>query len=149
MKIYLAGPCSAENRTLLVNIAKGLRSYDYEVYAPFELQIPNAWDLTQEEWAEKVFDADIEAIDNADVIVVISLGRESTAGTNWEQGYAYAKGKRVLVYQITEQPTSLMTYWGCTGFRNIDLHNEAIVKEIYCDINNYHSSQGYCKTVLT
>lgn len=149
MKIYLAGPCSAENRTLLVNIAKELRGYDFTVYAPYELQIPNAWDLTQEEWAEKVFNADVEAIDNADIVVVISLGRESTAGTNWEQGYAYAKGKRVLVYQITEQPTSLMTYWGCAGFRNIDLHNEVIAKEIYCDIKNYHSPQGYCKTVLT
>lgn len=149
MKIYLAGPCSAEHRTLLTNIAKGLRSQQIEVYAPFELQIPNAWDMSQEEWAEKVFNADIEAIDNADAMVVISIGRESTAGTNWEQGYAYANAKRVYVYQITEQPTSLMTYWGCTGFRNIDLHKEDIVKDIYCDINKYGTLQNKCMTVLT
>ena len=149
MKIYLAGPCSAEHRTLLTNIAKGLRSYDYEVYAPFELQIPNAWDMSQEEWAEKVFDADVEAIDSSDIVVVISLGRESTAGTNWEQGYAYAKNKQVLVYQITEQPTSLMTYWGCARFRNIDLHKEDIVQEIFCDINRFSTPQKKCLTVLT
>lgn len=149
MKVYLAGPCSAEHRTLLTNIAKGLRSHQIEVYAPFELQIPNAWDMSQEDWAEKVFIADVSAIDNADVMVVISIGRESTAGTNWEQGYAYANAKRVYVYQITEQPTSLMTYWGCTSFRNIDLHNDDIVKEVYNDLYRYSTLQNKCKTVLT
>lgn len=151
MKIYLAGPCSAEYRTLLTYIAKELRANKFEVYAPFELQIPNAWDMSQEDWAKKVFDADVNAIDNADAIVVISIGRESTAGTNWEQGYAYAKGKRVYVYQITERPTSLMTYCGCTGFRNIDLHNDKIViiKEIYCDLYKHSTFQNKCMTVLT
>ena len=30
-------------------------------------------------------------------MVMITPGRVSTAGTNWEQGYAYAKGKQILV----------------------------------------------------
>ena len=52
-------------------------------------------------------------------MVMISRGSHSTAGTNWEQGYAYAKGKPVFVFQMTMWETSLMTYWGCNTFYNM------------------------------
>lgn len=113
MKIYLAGSCGTDRRTQMRKIATALRRLDYEVYCPFELKIENAWDMPQEEWAQKVFDADVAAIDACDLVVMISPGRVSTAGTNWEQGYAYAKGKRILVFQYTREPASLMTYCGC------------------------------------
>ena len=116
MKIYLAGSCGSDRRAYMVEIGKALRRLGFKVYCPFELQIENAWDMSQEVWALKVFRADIQAIDDAEVVVLISPGRISTAGTNWEQGYAYAKGKRVIVFQYTEEPTSLMTYHGCHSF---------------------------------
>lgn len=81
-KIYLAGPCGTIDRALMSAIAQQLRHMDFEVYCPFELKIQNAWDMSQEEWAKLVFDADITAIDSSDIIVIISIGRESTAGTN-------------------------------------------------------------------
>lgn len=123
MKIYLGGSCSSENRTMMMKIATALREEGREVYCPFELKIENAWDMSQEDWARKVFNADIDAIDDADVVIVITPGRVSTAGTNWEQGYAYASGKDVLVFQITEEKTSLMTFWGCTYFCNSNAEN--------------------------
>ena len=116
MKIYLAGSCGSDRRTHMTFIGKELRNEGFEVYCPFELQIPNAWDMSQEEWAAKVFDEDLKAIDAADVVVLMSPGRVSTAGTNWEQGYAYAKNKRVFVFQYTDEATSLMTFCGCTSF---------------------------------
>lgn len=116
MKIYLAGSCGTDRRTHMTHIGMALRMAGYEVYCPFELQIPDAWEMSQELWAQKVFQADIEAIDAADIVVFMSPGRESTAGTNWEQGYAYAKGKRCIVFQYTNNPTSLMTYCGCSSF---------------------------------
>ena len=119
MKIYLAGSCSKDDRENMTAIAEALRAESYTVYCPFELKIENAWDYSQEEWAKKVFDCDTMAIDNCDFMVMISRGRHSTAGTNWEQGYAYAKGKPVFVFQMTMWETSLMTYWGCTVFKNI------------------------------
>lgn len=66
-----------------------------------------------------VFDKDVSAIDECDFVVMLTKGRESTAGTNWEQGYAYAKGKPVFVFQYTDYDTSLMTYCGCTRMENI------------------------------
>lgn len=118
-KIYLAGSCSKEERDRMEEIAKALRKKGYKVYCPFELKIPNAWDYSQETWARKVFDADVAAIDDCDIMVMISKGRMSSAGTNWEQGYAYAKNKPVFVFQYTNDTTSLMTYSGCTRFINI------------------------------
>lgn len=120
MKIYLAGSCGNDRRTHMVHIGKALREAGFDVYCPFEIQIENAWDMPQEEWADKVFIADIHAIDVADVVVLISPGRVSTAGTNWEQGYAYAKGKRVFVFQYTDAATSLMTFCGCSSFIGLD-----------------------------
>ena len=118
-KIYLAGSCSKEERNRMEEIAAALRAKGYKVYCPFEFKLPNAWDYSQETWARHVFKADVAAIDDCDMMVMISKGRNSTAGTNWEQGYAYAKNKPVFVFQYTNDTTSLMTYSGCTRFINI------------------------------
>ena len=146
MKIYLAGSCSSEDRTHMKDIGGFLRNMDHEVYCPFELQIPNAWNMPQEEWARKVFDADKKAIEECDLVIMISVGRESTAGTNWEQGYAYGIGKKIYVFQITDKPTSLMTFCGCdrfvnTNFRLIKLELRHALEECP-DIH-------LCSTILT
>ena len=146
--IYLGGSCSSENRTLMVEIAKMLRANGADIYCPFELKIENAWDYSQEDWAKMVFDKDVEAIDKANILVMVSAGRVSTAGTNWEQGYAYATGKKIYVFQLTEQKTSLMTYCGCTQFVNTDEQNivRDIEKTLYEEKND---TKNVCSTVLT
>ena len=154
MRIYLAGPCDSENRSMMVSAAKIIRNCDdnIELYCPFELKIENAWDYPQEKWAQMVFDKDVEAIDNCDIMILISLGRISSAGTNWEQGYAYAKGKKVIVFQITDTPTSLMTYCGCKYFLNTSKNQ--LAQELYWAIQgiidnyiDYYTKE--CGTVLT
>ena len=144
--IYLAGSCGSESRTTMVSIARKLRRAGYSVHCPFDLKIPNAWDMTQEEWAEQVFNSDIQAIRNCDVMVSISVGRVSTAGTNWEQGYAYGIGKPCHVFQITDAQTSLMTYWGCQSFTNTTLDN--VAKDIVKVLRD-GGEQLVCKTILT
>ena len=160
MKIYLAGPCDTENRYNMVQIAKLFREYGgYEVYCPWELKIENAWDISQEEWARKVFEVDIKAIQDCEVFVMISFGRESTAGTNWENGYAYALNKRIVVIQITDKPTSLMTYASANEFYNSSFTDCLdTIKEILSDWDYYgieraclERKKGYykCETILT
>lgn len=154
MKIYLAGPCDTENRTIMAQIAGWLRREpSFEVYCPWELKIENAWSMTQENWGAKVFWEDIEAINNCDIFLMISLGRHSTAGTNWEQGYAFAKQKVVYVVQITDEPTSLMTFCGCTHFWNITKEtfykNIKNITEIILDPTLLIYQYKECKTVLT
>lgn len=150
MKIYLAGPCDSEHRTMMVGVAKYLREKNNEVYCPWELKIENAWDMPQEEWAKKVFDSDVAAIDNCELMIAISLGRVSSAGTNWEMGYAYGKKIPVHVIQVTDEPTSLMTYWGCLNFVGLDKRYSNLKHELKWICENepteYH---GKCRTVLT
>lgn len=145
MKIYLGGSCSSDNRTLMVSIGKKLREHGYEIYCPFELQIENAWDYSQEEWAKLVFDTDIKALDNCDVFIVVSPGRKSTAGTNWEQGYAYAKNKRIIVVQFNLEDTSLMTFSGCNSFVNTD--KDYIIEDILALLQS--EDRKKCNSILT
>lgn len=146
MKIYLAGPCSSDHRTFMVSISTFLREAGYEVYCPFELKIENAWDYSQEEWSQLVFEADKKAIDEADIFLMISLGRASTAGTNWEQGYAYATNKYVVVIQFTNETTSLMTYCGCDTFINTDKNH--IYADMLCALSA-PPTKTKCTTTLT
>ena len=148
--IYLAGPCDTENRSMMVSIAKYLREKNIEVYCPWELKIENAWDYSQEDWAKLVFDADIAAIDAADLVIMISLGRHSTAGTNWEQGYCYAKNIPVHVIQVTDAPTSLMTFWGCNSFIMHDKNYGPIKSELNWILEHQtEMNHTKCRTVLT
>lgn len=154
MKIYLAGPCDSENRTMMMSIAQKIRTSvhnDIELYCPFELKIENAWDYTQEIWAEKVFYADIAAIKKCDAMILITPGRISSAGTNWEQGYAYALGKKVYVLQITDASTSLMTYCGCSYFANATKDTIFYqISSILDDIKyKFDSGKSKCTTILT
>lgn len=146
--IYLAGCCSKEKRNFMKKIAKHLRNNGEEVYCPFEFKITDVdpWSLTQEDWSKRVFEADVEAINKADIVIFISEGRLSTAGTNWEQGYAYALNKKIYVLQHIGEETSLMTYGGCTKFKNTNKRN------IYKDIDEMlYTDVVYtkCKTHLT
>ena len=155
-KIYLAGPCDSEHRSIMVKVSKMLREQlpNIDIYCPWELKIENAWDYKQEDWAQMVFDKDVEAIEESDLMIMISLGRNSTAGTNWEQGYAFARDIPIIVFQITKEPTSLMTFCGCYSFRGIEnddhFYND-FAYVIYCIKENRINELNvyFCKTILT
>ncbi len=151
-QIYLGGPCDSEHRTLMVRVAEVLRNMGHDVYCPFELKIENAWDYSQEDWAQMVFEADISAMNHCDYAIVISLGRISSAGTNWECGYLYACGIPVYVLQVSESPTSLMTFCGADYFistTEIDLVNELEVFGPLIENQTINSYKKECLTVLT
>ena len=148
--IYLAGPCDTEHRSKMVSIAKYLRSKEKTVYCPWELHIENAWDMPQEEWAQKVFEADLAALNDCEMVIFISYGRISSAGGNWEQGYCYAKNIPVHVLQVTDDPTSLMTYWGSKNFINLNRQYSDMAHELTWIIDHGPTEfHGKCKTILT
>ena len=108
MKIYLASSLNADCRADMYKAVDMLRDKGFDVYSPIEHKIPNDWDYPNTEWGLMVFTADIMAIDACDTLVILSCGRNSTAGANWEAGYAYAKGKKVIVVEMTDDVMSLM-----------------------------------------
>lgn len=91
------------------NLARDiLEEAGMEVYMPFEYHVDNAWDYPNTEWGLMVFQMDIEAIKRSEIVVIMSYGRNSTAGVNWEAGYSFALGKKVIVVEMAECPMSVM-----------------------------------------
>ena len=127
MKIYLASSLNSNCRGDMYKAVEMLRAKGMDVYAPVEHKIPNAWDYPNDEWGLMVFTADITAIDDCDIVVMLCYGRNSTAGANWEAGYAYGTGKKVIVVEMTDEVMSLMvangryaTVKGLEGLANYD-----------------------------
>lgn len=127
MKIYLASSFLQERRSD-TDIAKDiLRSQGHTVYNPIENRIPNAWDYPNDEWGLMVFTEDIQAIQQSEAVVLLTYGRMGTAGSNWEAGFAYALGKKVIVVEMTDEIMSLMvangryaTVRGLSGLADYD-----------------------------
>ncbi|MBQ2174885.1 MAG: nucleoside 2-deoxyribosyltransferase [Alphaproteobacteria bacterium] len=144
MKIYLAAPVvgnSIEVQDQIRNIANILYGYEdgkthfrskreeIELYLPSQIKIPNAWGMTMQEWGHCVFTVDVLELDRADWVVVCDFGRHNTAGTSWECGYAFGKGKKILVIRmpgVKEQ--SLMVT--CCAANSIDYRQFETYK--YC-----------------
>lgn len=123
MKIYLASPFfNLAELAIYHNVIGGLRSNDtHSVYVPQEHSIPNAWDLSNQDWAKQVFCADIEAIEDCDVVMVLNFGMYSDSGTAWEAGYAMGLGKMVVQVLCSDENTvySLMMFNGCSKVINL------------------------------
>jgi len=87
-------------------------------YDPKEHGVPNAWGMSMDEWARCIFALDVVAIDNADWVVVCDYGRNGTAGTAWEAGYAFGKGKKVVIIEMAPVDTdySVMMRGCCSNY---------------------------------
>lgn len=134
MKIYLATPVGDPTDIGIRTNAK--RAYEiltkkgYDVYTPWMMKIPHAWDYPNKDWGLMVFTVDLQHLEECDIVVVLSYGRYSTTGTAWEQGYAYARNKKILVVEMNDSIQSIMiangsnaSVKGLIGLNNYDLDN--------------------------
>jgi nucleoside 2-deoxyribosyltransferase len=93
VKIYLAGPLfTTPEREFNVQLATRLRAAGHEVYVPQENPAPVRT-------GEAIFRKDLEGLDWADGVVAIMDGADPDSGTCWECGYAYGKGKPVVLFR--------------------------------------------------
>lgn len=124
-KIYLASPLFTDyERKKVQNVASFLRRVGHEVYVPMEHTIENAWELPNHEWARKVFEEDIKAIQEADAVYCIYYGLYSDSGTAWECGYAYALGKPVRLIDESNEEVSLMVVNGSKDWNEFKDKNQ-------------------------
>ena len=77
-------------------------------YLPHQLKIENAWDISLEEWSRKVFEEDLKALNESDLVIFISYGKENNSGSVWEVGYAYRKQIPIVMIKMTDGAESLM-----------------------------------------
>ena len=109
IKVYVATSLAKEflkENKEIVNYLRSLGQFD--VYYPLEGKVPSKNSMSNVEWGKYVFEMDKNAIDEADFVIMLSRGRWSTAGTNWEVGYCYGMGKKVIVVEMNDTPQSLM-----------------------------------------
>jgi len=124
MKIYIAASFAYEDRNkteqkkkLIEETVKRIQKYlpgDY--YLPHQLKIPNAWDISLEEWSRAVYEHDIKALKEADLIIFLSFGKENNAGSAWEVGYIVGRNdfvlsfdeQKIVLVKMTNEPESLM-----------------------------------------
>ena len=135
-KIYLASPFFNEAELVVYRKAISLlRNAGYQVYVPQEHTIENAWELSNQDWANQVFIEDCYALDGCDYVMVLNFGMYSDSGTAWEAGYAFAKGKKVVqVLCGGDNATySLMMMGGCDWV--VDLPNIANFRKINFDMS--------------
>lgn len=109
IKVYLASPFFNGEEIGRVEIVRDiLRAKGLDVFVPMEHQNPQ-FDFGSREWRAATFTGDVQAIDNADVVVAINCqGNYDDAGTMWEIGYAYAIGKPVVLFNNTNKTINLM-----------------------------------------
>ena len=107
-------PCAA-------NTTNGLKEKGLEFFSPMRHEERTEKPGTSA-WAHKLFEMDRAAIEDADALVVLYYGNYSDTGTAWECGYAFAKGKPViLVYVDADADSNLMMHCGCRA--NISLQD--------------------------
>lgn len=124
MKIYIAASFAYEDKAktsqkkdLIEKTVKRIKKFlkgDY--YLPHQLKIPNAWDMSLEDWSKAVYEHDIKALHDANLIIFLSFGKENNAGSAWEVGYIVGRNTQVLSFdeqklilvKMTDEPESLM-----------------------------------------
>lgn len=93
MKIYLAGPLfTSPERDWNDGLAARLTAGGHDVYLP---QAHPALERT----GRAIFLNDLEGLDWADGVVAIMDGPDPDSGTAWECGFAYARGKPVVLFR--------------------------------------------------
>lgn len=144
MNIYLAGPVITKDEKIkqqmdsLELAIKNSRLFNtIKVYRPGMHKVPNAWGIDMRTWGQCVFTMDVIAIDECDWMVVADYGRQATAGTSWEAGYAFAKGIKILVVQMPNVKETSLMIQGCAS--NICKYEDFIIK---CQQENFFFERG-------
>jgi len=93
MKLYLAGPLFNSGELMFNEQLKN----EY-VRLGHTVLLPQDFDV-QGKATKAIYQCDRDAIDACDMVIACCNGTQVDDGTAWEQGYAIAKGKRVIAYR--------------------------------------------------
>lgn len=125
MQVYVAASFAYEDRAKTeerkliiektVERLKKVLPGDNIFYLPHQLKIPNAWDMSLEEWSQAVFEEDLRHLANANLVIFLSFGKENNAGSVWEVGFHYKNmlsdiddWHLTITIKMTDEPESLM-----------------------------------------
>ena len=95
--IYLAAPLFSDaEREFNLKLRDQITKRGFSVFLPQE-DSNDTTNMRHEEKQSHIFQNNLEAIDNSDIIVaILDGGSDVDSGTAWELGYAFARKKTVL-----------------------------------------------------
>ena len=112
--IYVAGPLfNAHERWYLEQIAERLENAGYRTFLPH--RDAGLVTLRSSEERLRIFQGDLNALNEADLIVALLTGADHDSGTSAELGYMYALGKPC--YGINDDKRGALNniIWGICG----------------------------------
>jgi nucleoside 2-deoxyribosyltransferase len=127
--VYLAGPLfNTHERWYLEQIAALLEGAGYQTYLPH--RDAGVLDKSQPGERERVFLADLDALNACDFCVALLTGADHDSGTSLELGYLFARGKPL--FGITDDVRTLNNMiWGVCGYgENIVAHLDDLLPMI-------------------
>ncbi len=111
--VYVAGPLfNTHERGYLEQIAAVLEGAGYQTYLPH--RDAGVLDKSKPGERERVFQADLDALDACDFCVALLTGADHDSGTSLELGYLFAQGKPCFGISDDVRPLNNMI-WGVCG----------------------------------
>jgi nucleoside 2-deoxyribosyltransferase len=89
-KIYLSGPLFSQGEIAWV---KRVKAFLQETFVNAVIIWPH--EIASDD-AEQIFQANLEAMNDCDLMVAILDGSQVDDGTAWEVGYFFSQGKRIV-----------------------------------------------------
>lgn len=114
-----AGKVLPDYRQQIEDLTTFIRECGHECYVALEYA---NWKLGGESEPEAELKHDFEQIDSSDAVIAL-LEERVSSGIQLENGYAYAKGKKVYVYQIGKPA------WSNRAFAQLAGHSIEIVSD--------------------
>jgi nucleoside 2-deoxyribosyltransferase len=118
--VYVAGPLfNSHERAYLEQIAAVLESAGYQTYLPH--RDAGVLDKSKAEERQRVFQADVDALNACAFCVALLTGADHDSGTSLELGYLFAQGKPCFGITDDVRTSSLNNMiWGvCSGGKNV------------------------------
>jgi nucleoside 2-deoxyribosyltransferase len=120
--VYVAGPLfNTHERWYLEQIAAVLEGAGYQTYLPH--RDAGVLDESKPDERERVFHADLDALNACDFCVALLTGADHDSGTSLELGYLFAKGKPLFGVTDDVRSFNLMIEGVCA-------HGQTIVRRV-------------------
>lgn len=115
MVVYIASPFFNDTEREFLKVLRDdfAKRDDITPIFPMDFEVDCGMDMLNAEWGLKVYQHDVEDIQRADEVWVVSHGLYGDTGTAWECGYAHGIGKTVRLMVIENDLQSLMMVNGC------------------------------------
>jgi nucleoside 2-deoxyribosyltransferase len=117
-KVYIAGPLFDDHeRDYLEKIATSLEAIGYQTFLPHRDAGLVEGEFTEIKKSE-IFDIDMNALNDADIVVALLTGRDVDSGTAAEVGIAYTQGKRLIGINANNIKVINNFVWGLFDYGN-------------------------------